>query len=169
MEAIETLPPKSPLRAASTEAILADLTDAAQGDQAARMGDEAKDRTVQAAFRLRQAELFLLRANLGAAADIGWTLYESKQLPAERIPWLFARLAAARQDERLIQVAEDRLRAGKALEFSVLDALATAYEAAGRPDAARRARTNARDLPASPRGGFMTHGPTMGVGFFAVE
>jgi hypothetical protein len=169
MEAIETLPPRSPLRAASTEAILADLTDAALGDQAGKMGDEAKDRTMQAAFRLRQAELFLLRANLGAAADIGWTLYESKQLPAERIPWLFARLAAARQDERLIQVAEERLRAGKALEFSVFEALGTAYEAVGRPDAARRARTNARDLPASPRGGFMTHGPTMGVGFFAVE
>jgi hypothetical protein len=167
LESVEALPAKSPLRATSTEAILADLTDATQGDQAAKMGDEAKDRTVQAAFRLRQAELFLLRANLGAAADIGWSLYESKQLPAERLPWLFARLAAARQDERLIQLAEDRLRAGKALEQSVLDALGTAYEATSRPAAARRARTNPRDLKPATRVGF--HGPTVGFGFFSVQ
>jgi hypothetical protein len=115
------------------------------------MGDEVQDKTAQSAFRLRQADLYLLRANVGPAADIGWTLYESKQLPAERIGWLFGRLAAAGQHERLIQLAESRLRTGKMLEQNVLNALAAAYDAQGRPDAAKRARTNARDLKPPPK------------------
>ncbi|MGE5192943.1 MAG: hypothetical protein ACM3U2_10605, partial [Deltaproteobacteria bacterium] len=168
LEAIDAVPAESPLRAASLEAILADLTDPAQGDQAGRLGDEAKDRRAQAAFRLRQAELYLLRSNLGAAADIGWSLYESKRLPAERLDWLFGRLSAARQNERLIRLADDRLRSGKTLSQNVLDRVAAACEATGRPDAARRARTNSRDIKPPPAPAAPAANPR-GGGFFSVR
>jgi hypothetical protein len=59
-------------------------------------------------------------------------------------------LYAARQDTRLIRVVESRLRAGKPVDQNVLDSLATAYDAQGDASAARRARTNARDLKPSP-------------------
>ena len=146
LEAIEAVPRDAALRSTSIEAILADLTDPAHGDAAGRLGDEAKDKTAQTALRLRRAELFLLRSNAGAAADIGWNLYESKRLPANRWAWLFARLSAARQNERLIEFVEERLRSGQPLGQKLLESLAVAYEAVGRPDAAHRARTNASDV-----------------------
>jgi len=151
LEAIDAIPRSAALRSEGIEAILNDLTDPAQGDAAARLGDEAKDKAVQAALRLRRAELFALRSNAGAAADIGWNLYESKRLPAARTNWLFSRLIAARQHARVIQLVEERLRAGDRLNQKQLESLAVAYDAAGRPDDAHRARTNVSDLP--PRRG----------------
>jgi hypothetical protein len=150
LEAVECVPSNSIERATSIQAILGDLTDAAQSEQAGQLGNEARDKTAQAAFRLRQAELYLLRSNVDAAADIAWTLYESKELPADRFDWLCGRLAAARQDARLIRAVEDALRAGKTPSQPLLDSLATAYEAQGRANAARRARTNARDMKPPP-------------------
>jgi hypothetical protein len=169
LEAIEAVPADSPLRSASVAAILADLTDPAQGDEAGRLGEEVKDRRAQAALRVRQAELYLLRANLGAAADIGWSLYESKRLPADRFGWLFGRLQAAMQNERLIRLAEDRLRTGQSLPQNVLDLVAAAYEATGRPDAARRARTNARDIKPPAANPVVPAGNNRGGGFFSVR
>ncbi len=150
LEAVESAPPDSIERATAIHDILGDLTDAAHSEQAGQLGDEVKDKTAQAAFRLRQAELYLLRSNVDAAADIAWKLYESNELADERFEWLCGRLYAARQDARLIHAVESRLRAGKAVDQNVLDSLATAYDAQGRTGAAKRARTNARDLKPPP-------------------
>ncbi len=142
LEAIDSVPGSATHRSESVEAILGDLTDPAQGDAAARLGDDSKNKAVQAALQIRRAELFALRSNAGPAADIAWELYQSKRLPARRHAWLFTRLAAARQHARLVEFVEARLRAGEKLNPKQLEALAAAYDAAGRPDAAHRARTN---------------------------
>jgi tetratricopeptide (TPR) repeat protein len=169
LEAVESLPSDSNERVGLIHTILGDLTDAAQSEQAGELGNETKDKTAQAAFRLRQAELYLLRSNVDAAADIAWKLYETKELPADRFEWLCGRLAAARQDARLIRAVEDALRTGKTVSPPLLDLLAVAYEAQGRTGAARRARTNAHDLkpppapPAPVQGGI-----GFGGGFFDV-
>ncbi len=133
-------------QAAAMKALLADFIDPALADEAGRLGAEAKNKDTQLELRLRQSELYLLKQNPQAAADVGWQLYESKRLPSDRLDSLFMRLSSAGQTERLIRLAEERLRSGTALNQEQLDSLAAAYEAVGRPDAAKRARTNARDL-----------------------
>lgn len=172
LESIDQLSADSPQRAGSVDLLLGELIDPAQADAAGKLAGEAKDKKTQTALRLRQAELLASQPGT-QAAEIGWTLYESKQLPENRFEWLFGRLFAARQDERLIRLAEDRLRAGKSLEQGMLDSLATAYDARGQRDFGKRARTNARDIktpvnyfqpagaPAGPGG--------MGGGFFDVR
>jgi hypothetical protein len=169
LEAVESLPLDSNERVGLIHTILGDLTDAAQSEQAGELGNETKDKTAQAAFRLRQAELYLLRSNVDAAADIAWKLYETKELPADRFEWLCGRLAAARQDARLIRAVEDALRTGKTVSQPLLDLLAVAYEAQGRTGAARRARTNGRDLKPHPAPPATVQGAIgFGGGFFDV-
>ena len=134
-------------KSAATEPELVEFTTS----EMERLWASAEGPQPQAALHLRRAELFALRSNAATAADIGWNLYESKRLPAERFDWLFARLAAARQHERLIELAEERLRSGQTLGQKQLESLAISYDALRRPDAAHRARTNAGDYP--PPGG----------------
>src|SRR6185437_15694319 len=51
LEAVECAPRDSIERATSIQAVLGELTDPAQSEQAGELGEEAKDKTVQAAFR----------------------------------------------------------------------------------------------------------------------
>ena len=146
IEAIDCLPAESSLRTPSADLILAELTNPDQVEQAGLLAHASNDKHVQAELLLRQADLYVVRANANSAANIGWKLYETQQLPADRFDWLLGRLHEARQDERLIRLIEDGLRRAKSLSQSQLDALATAYDAVGRAGDAQRARSNARDL-----------------------
>jgi hypothetical protein len=116
----------------------------AQAEMAAALSAQAHDDRLRLALKVRHAELMAAGSNASLAADAGWKLYEGKQLPAGRFDWLAGLLVAARQDSRLIRLVEDRLRAGATLTDTQLDTLAAAYEAVGRPDAVRRARTSMR-------------------------
>ena len=126
--------------------LLGELNDLKQFDQLQSLAREARDRGLKAALSLRQAELSAARSDFAAASDAGWKVYESKELPIDRIEWLCRVLASAREHERLIQVVEDRLRSSGKVEPQLLDWVALAYEAVGRSEAARRAATNPRDI-----------------------
>jgi Ca-activated chloride channel family protein len=146
LEAMEALPAGSPIRSASAAIILNELNDQRQVELAGILAAEARDSWLKAALMLRQAELYAARANTDAAAEIGWSLFEAQQLPAERTEWLCRQLAASRRHDRLVQVVEARLRSGAAVEKTLLNSLATAYDVLGQPAAARRVRTNDSDL-----------------------
>ena len=146
VEAIETVPPDSIQRGAFMNVLLGELNDLKQFDQLQSLAREARDRGLKAALFLRQAELSAARSDFAAASDAGWKVYESKELPINRIEWLCGVLASAREHERLIQVVEDRLLSSGKVEPRLLDWVALAYEAVGRSEAARRAATNPRDI-----------------------
>ncbi len=149
LEAMETLSAGSPLRGSSAATILNELTDARQVELLAILSEEARDPWLKSALKLRQAEFYAARSNSDSAADIGWNLYEAGQLPEERAEWLCGQLAAAGRHDRLVLVVEDRLRSGTGVGKPLLDSLARAYDAVGRPDAARRARSNAGEVKPS--------------------
>jgi hypothetical protein len=146
VEALELLPAESPLRAASADLILAELTSPDLVEQAGLLAQLTKDPRLQTKLLLRQADLYVARSNAVAAAAVGWALFETRQLPADRFDWLLERLRNAGDNERLILLVEDRLRRGAALNQIQIEALATAYDAVGRPDDSLRARSNARDI-----------------------
>ncbi len=103
-KAIElALPAESPLRAASADLILAELTNTDQVEQAGHLAQLTKDVPFQTMLLLRQADLYAARSNAVAAADVGWTLFETRQLPADRFDWLLERLRNARDDRKLIR------------------------------------------------------------------
>jgi hypothetical protein len=145
IEAIDVLPPGSAQRQASVDLILAELKNPDQIEQAGLLAESTKDKQAQADLLLRQADLYVLRSNARAAAEVGWSLYAERRLPADRFNWLVERLRAAHENGLLIQFVEDGLRHKKALSNSQLDALAAAYNALGRPADAERARTNPRE------------------------
>ena len=146
IEASELLPAESPLRAASADLILAELTSPDLVEQVGLLAQLTKDSPLQTRLLLRQADLYVARSNAVAAAGVGWRLFETRQLPADRFDWLLERLRNARDNERLILLIEDRLRRGAALNQIQIEALATAYDAVGRPNDSLRARSNPRDL-----------------------
>jgi len=166
LEAIDVVPVNSPLRSAAIGRLVSDMTDPAHVELAGEIADEAQDPSAQAAVRLRQAELYRSRLNSRAAADIAWSLYESKRLPADRFRWLFERLASARQHDRMVRLVEDRLRSGKAVPQELLNDIAPVYELQGRPVDAKRARTNSLDFKPPPQVPKM-QGGGMGGGFFS--
>jgi hypothetical protein len=142
LAAVEALPAGSPNWIVTARSLLGEFGDAASAEQAAVLAAETNDERLGLALKLRHIELLALNANTSQAADAGWKLYGAKQLPANRFDWLSMLLSRAHQEVRLIRLAEDRLRGGMKLADAQLDALAAAYESAGRPDAARRARTS---------------------------
>ncbi len=156
--------PDSTQHAAAMKTLLDELIDPGLADEAGRLGADAKDEHCQLELRLRQSDLYNLKQNPQAAADVGWELYELKRLPSHRFDWLFTRLSSAGQPERLIRLSEQRMQAGATLNQEQLDSLAIAYEAMGRRDSAKRARSNASDLKPVPNrnirgargGGFMS-------------
>lgn len=153
LEAIDALPAGSAFRGASAAIILNEVVDGRQVELAGILADEAKDASLKTSLTLRQAELYAARSNFDAAADLGWKVYEAKQLPEERIEWLCRQLANARRHDKLIQVVEERLRAGSGVDKQLLDSLATAYDVLGRPAAAKRVRTNGGDVKSRPNAG----------------
>jgi hypothetical protein len=166
LEAARGLPADSPLRDSAARLLLGELTDASQVEFVEALAAEADDRKLAVQLLVRQAELYVLRANFAAAAEIGWKLFTAHELPSDHFDWLLDRLGAAEKNERLVQLVEERLRTGKRLEQSQLDAAALAYEALGRPAAARRARTNSRDFNAARTGAALPVTGAIGRGMF---
>jgi hypothetical protein len=152
VEAASLLPEDSNLRQSSVGQVTGEMAKSEESDLAGTLAQETKDPQIAAALWLAQAQNEVQRANATAAADIGWKLYEEHQLPADRFGWLIIQMHAARQHERVIWFVEDRLRAGEWVDPDVLQStLPSAYEALGRTDAAKRARTQPRP-PDSPKG-----------------
>ena len=73
------------------------------------------------------------------AAELVWTLHRAGQLGADRLAWACQVWNAAGQLQRVIDVCEAELRAGRVLPPDAIDQLAQAYRAANRHQDARRA------------------------------
>jgi len=151
LEAMASLPAGSPLRGSSSAMILNDLNDPHQVELAGILAGEVQEQWLKAALLLRQAEFYAAMSNFDAAVDIGWGLYQARQLPDDRTEWLCRQLAAARRYDQLIQAVETRLRSGADVDKTLLESLAEAYFAVDRPDAARRVRTDAGDVRSDPQ------------------
>lgn len=151
LEAIAAVPAESHRRSAIVESLLAEFTSDDTADHAGLVAREARDDAVRTALWLKQADLDVAQSKPAEAAEIAWMLYESHLLPSQRIEWLMIRLYVARQDQRLIQVGEERLRAGHRIGQPLLDSLAVAWEATGRMNSSLRAQTNSRDFKPAPK------------------
>ncbi len=142
VEAISLLPTDSKERPAPIRRLVSEIQKAKEAGQAGVLAEHTKDVQISAALWLTQAEHEVQQAKPGLAADICWKLYLAKQLPADRFGWFIVQLEAAKQHDRVIALVEERLRSGATVEHDVLHTtLATSYDAAGRKDAAARARS----------------------------
>ena len=70
-----------------------------------------------------------------------WTVFESGQLPPERVAWAATLMNRAGQFNRVIRVVEARLRAGNTADPAAAWQLHLAYQSSERPLDARRAAT----------------------------
>ncbi|MFN0054488.1 MAG: VIT domain-containing protein [Planctomycetales bacterium] len=134
----------SPLRKRVEDLLLSELTEPIHVESTAILADETAEPRLQARLRLREARLYEELNNDSSAANIGWTLFQARQLPEKSFDWLCGRLAAARQQERLIEALEGKLRAREPVSRRHLALLETAYEAVSRPQDAARARSQPR-------------------------
>jgi hypothetical protein len=99
-------------------------------------------------------------------ARLVWELFQEKQLPAEKIPWMLSLLIAADRGPDVIAVLEQRLRRGEALDAESAIWLANAYRRAGREVDARRAESHQQDLRGFNNRRNRNGNPTPGGGFF---
>jgi hypothetical protein len=163
IEAASLLPADSGERTTAIRQLTRELTKAGETGKAGLLAKQTNDADIAAALWLIQADEEVQQANLAAAADIGWKLHETQQLPSGRFDWLIDQLHAAGQHERMITILEDRMRAGEPVAAKVLNSkLAAAYDAVGRKDEGTRARSDTGPPQPPAR-------PIVGGGFFDVK
>jgi hypothetical protein len=76
------------------------------------------------------------------AGDFCLQVLEMGQMPESLLPWACERLNSAGRHQRVIELAEQRLRKGRVLPREFLEQLQRAYLGANRPDDAERAATS---------------------------
>ncbi len=131
------LPVGSEPRSECWSLLRTELATAAQAEAAAQLAEQAAaDADLAADLRIRQAEL---TRDAKLAAELVWALHDSGRLGASRLDWACQVWNAAGRWQRVIDVCETQLRAGRALGDEAIDQLSQAYRAAGRHPAARRA------------------------------
>lgn len=108
----------------------------------ARLADRPE---LRAEFEALQAER---TADSREAANLYWKLFRDNRLDSDSMA--LEKFEESKQWNRLIEVAEHFLRAGDDLSGYGMTILADAYEAVGRSDDARRARSDSVQIPSRP-------------------
>ena len=139
LEAAQLQPARFPGRLECMSSLIGELVDPAHAEIAMKLADETEDLDLQTQLLIRQAEL---TADMAAAADISWQLYQSDRLPADRFDWACETWNQAKMFDKVIDACETRLRSGRPLSEDAGSQLVSAYQAAGCPQHARRASTN---------------------------
>ena len=139
------LPADSPGRRQCMQWITAELTEPSQAEVAAQLAVRAPDAAIKAQLLLAQAGL---TASIEERAALYWEVAQLGQLSDADFYPAYAAWNAVGKPERVIEVAEARLRSGKwwRLDAERLE-LAVAYRAAGRHLDARRAATTDPEPP----------------------
>lgn len=137
LEAAALRPAGSPDRTACLASVCDDLGHN-QFEIAAQLAGEVQAPDLRDALRIRQAEL---APNDETTADLFWELRTSNRFSEDHIQWACRLWNDQRKPDRVVQLAESRLRAGAALSSPLRAELARAYRLLDRPQAARRAET----------------------------
>jgi hypothetical protein len=147
VEAASLLPVDSPARHKTVGKVFQEIAKTEDPSPASALAEETKDRQIGTALLLAQADFEVRQGNSKVAADIWWKLYEEHELPVARFSLFVSHLHRARQHERVISFVEDRLRNGETVDISVIESvLPLAYDAVGRHNDAKRARTTPRPV-----------------------
>jgi tetratricopeptide (TPR) repeat protein len=149
LAAAQIVPSTTPEWSRHFEQLLGELSAPADAQAAAILAAETKDTQLRSRLLMRQAELAI---DAQLAADLAWQVHQMEKLPADQIAWACGLWNAARQSGRTIEVLENRLRRGKALDQEELKELATAYRQSSRPIDAQRADTTPPPAPPQPPG-----------------
>jgi hypothetical protein len=133
--------------------LLAELVDPGQQEIAGQLAEEAGPGVVRARLHLRQAELVV---DPEQSAAICWQLIQEGQMPESRLAWAVHKMQEANRPDWVIELLENRLRAGQTLDDTLRFELETAYRSSNRPVDALRARTqdtlSVRSVPRPRRG-----------------
>lgn len=144
LEAAQLQPADSQERADCLQRLLAQLNDPTHAELAGWLATQTDQPDLQSALWIRQAEL---TRDTRLAAELFWRVQQSGRLDDGRLAIALRTWNQAGHAARVIEICEQRLRAGHHLPDGTAEHLATAYRAEHRPKDARRAATHRKSIP----------------------
>jgi hypothetical protein len=148
LEAAQLQPADSRQRADCLQRLLAQLIDPAHAELAGWLATQTDQADLRSALWIRQAEL---TRDTRLAAELFWQVQQSGRLDDGRLVTALRIWNRAGHAARVIEICEQRLRAGCRLPDGAAEHLAAAYLAEKRPMDARRAASHPpRPTPTTP-------------------